>query len=82
MGASKGRAPSCAFWCHVAINDLGHAESCDAVEVDGSLDAHDAMVTYKRAGRKLAVVTVYRDLESVRAELSNGRVGMTGKEEP
>ena len=61
------------FWSQhydVAINYVGHAENWDAVEVDGSLDAHDATVTYKRAGRKLAVVTVYRDLESLRAELA------------
>jgi hypothetical protein len=70
MGASKGQATSCAFWCHVAINYVDQTESWDAVEVDGSLDAHDAMVTYKRTGRKLAVVTVYRDLENVRAKLA------------
>ncbi len=59
------------FWSQhydVAINYVGHAEKWDAIDIDGSLDARDATVTYKRAGRKLAVATVYRDLASLRAE--------------
>ncbi|HVY05197.1 MAG TPA: FAD-dependent oxidoreductase [Burkholderiales bacterium] len=61
------------FWSQhydVAINYVGHAENWDAVEVDGSLDQRDAKVAYKRNGRTLAVATIYRDLESLRAELA------------
>jgi apoptosis-inducing factor 3 len=59
------------FWSQhydVAINYVGHAEKWDAVEVDGSLDARDCAVTYKKAGRTLAVVTISRDLRSLQAE--------------
>jgi apoptosis-inducing factor 3 len=59
------------FWSQhydVAINYVGHAENWDAVEIDGSLDARDCAVTYKKGGRSLAVVTVSRDLQSLRTE--------------
>jgi hypothetical protein len=46
----------------------GHAEKWDAVDIDGSLDAKDATVTYRRGGRILAVATVYRDTASLEAE--------------
>ena len=59
------------FWSQhydVAINYVGHAEKWDAVEIDGSLDARDCAVTYKKGGRTLAVVTISRDLQSLQAE--------------
>ena len=59
------------FWSQhydIALNYVGHAEKWDAIEIDGSLDSHDATVTYKKDGRKAAVVTVFRDLESLKAE--------------
>jgi apoptosis-inducing factor 3 len=60
------------FWSQhydVAINYVGHAEKWDAVEIDGNLEARDCAVTYKKGGRVLAVVTVGRDLQSLKAEL-------------
>ena len=59
------------FWSQhydVAINYVGHAEKWDAVEIDGSLDARDCAVTFKKGGRTLAVATIFRDLQSLRAE--------------
>jgi NADPH-dependent 2,4-dienoyl-CoA reductase/sulfur reductase-like enzyme/nitrite reductase/ring-hydroxylating ferredoxin subunit len=59
------------FWSQhydVAINYVGHAETWDAVEIEGALASRDCAVTYKRNGRTLAVATVSRDLESLRAE--------------
>jgi len=59
------------FWSQhydVAINYVGHAENWDAVEIDGSLDARDCAVTYKKGERTLAVVTISRDLQSLQAE--------------
>ena len=61
------------FWSQhydVAINYVGHAEKWDATEIDGSLDANDCTVTYKLDGRTLAVATIYRDLQSLQAELA------------
>jgi NADPH-dependent 2,4-dienoyl-CoA reductase/sulfur reductase-like enzyme/nitrite reductase/ring-hydroxylating ferredoxin subunit len=66
------------FWSQhydVALNYVGHAESWDKSAVDGSLESRDATVTYSRGGRTLAVVTVSRDRESLRAELAMEREG-------
>jgi NADPH-dependent 2,4-dienoyl-CoA reductase/sulfur reductase-like enzyme/nitrite reductase/ring-hydroxylating ferredoxin subunit len=59
------------FWSQhydVAINYVGHAESFDAVAIDGSLAGRDCKVTYTRGGRALAVATIGRDMVSLKAE--------------
>ena len=61
------------FWSQhydVTINYVGHAEKWDALEIDGSLDARDCAVAYKKGGRTLATVTISRDLQSLQAEAS------------
>jgi NADPH-dependent 2,4-dienoyl-CoA reductase/sulfur reductase-like enzyme/nitrite reductase/ring-hydroxylating ferredoxin subunit len=61
------------FWSRhydVSIRYVGHAERWDRVNVDGSLDARDAAVSFLRGGRTLAVATVSRDRESLEAELA------------
>jgi apoptosis-inducing factor 3 len=68
------------FWSQhydVTINYVGHAEMWDAVEINGTLAARDCTVTYRKNGRTLAVATLSRDLESLRAERemeSKGRI--------
>jgi NADPH-dependent 2,4-dienoyl-CoA reductase/sulfur reductase-like enzyme len=64
------------FWSQhydIPINYVGHAEGWDEVRVDGSPDAHDCTVSYLRANRRLAVATIYRDRESLQAELEMER---------
>jgi apoptosis-inducing factor 3 len=59
------------FWSQhydVVINYVGHAESWDSIDIDGSLKSRDCAVTYKRGGRILAVATIARDLQSLKAE--------------
>jgi NADPH-dependent 2,4-dienoyl-CoA reductase/sulfur reductase-like enzyme/nitrite reductase/ring-hydroxylating ferredoxin subunit len=59
------------FWSQhydVRLNYVGHAEKWDAVNIDGSLDACDCAVTYRKGGRTLAVLTVSRDLQSLQSE--------------
>jgi apoptosis-inducing factor 3 len=59
------------FWSQhydVAINYVGHAEKWDAIDIDGSLDAHDCSLVYKKDGRTLAIATMSRDLRSLQAE--------------
>ncbi len=60
------------FWSQhydVPINYVGHAERWDRVVVDGDIDARDCAVRFQRNGRDLAVATIYRDLESLKAEV-------------
>lgn len=60
------------FWSQhfdVTVSYVGHAEKWDKIEIDGNPSSHDCKVTYLKSGRKLAVATVSRDLESLRAEV-------------
>jgi apoptosis-inducing factor 3 len=60
------------FWSQhydVPINYVGHAERWDSVEIDGSIDSRDCAVRFLRGKRTLAVATIYRDRESLEAEL-------------
>ena len=60
------------FWSQhydVSINYVGHAESWDALAVEGDLQAKDGLVRFKRGGRTRAVASLFRDMESLKAEL-------------
>jgi NADPH-dependent 2,4-dienoyl-CoA reductase/sulfur reductase-like enzyme/nitrite reductase/ring-hydroxylating ferredoxin subunit len=59
------------FWSQhydTTIAYVGHAEQWDRLEIDGDPAAHDCAVSFWHDGRKLAVATVGRDLDSLRAE--------------
>jgi 3-phenylpropionate/trans-cinnamate dioxygenase ferredoxin reductase subunit len=59
------------FWSQhydVTIAYVGHAEHWDRLEVEGDPAAHDCTVNFWYQGRKLAVATVGRDRDSLRAE--------------
>ena len=61
------------FWSQhydVPINYVGHAEKWDDLAIDGDIASKDCIVRYKRGGRTLAVASIYRDIESLKAELS------------
>jgi NADPH-dependent 2,4-dienoyl-CoA reductase/sulfur reductase-like enzyme len=61
------------FWSQhydVPINYVGHAEQWDEIAIDGSVAAKDCLVRYKSKGRVLAVASIYRDLDSLKAELA------------
>jgi NADPH-dependent 2,4-dienoyl-CoA reductase/sulfur reductase-like enzyme/nitrite reductase/ring-hydroxylating ferredoxin subunit len=55
------------------ISYVGHAERWDELVVDGNLAAGDTTVTMRLAGKTLAVITVGRDLDSLRAEVAMER---------
>jgi 3-phenylpropionate/trans-cinnamate dioxygenase ferredoxin reductase subunit len=61
------------FWSQhydVPINYVGHAERWDRIEIDGDIAAKDCAVRFVRGGKALAVATIYRDRESLEAELA------------
>ena len=58
------------FWSQhydVPINYVGHAEKWDAIEIDGDVMKRDCVVRYKLAGKVLAVASIYRDGDSLKA---------------
>ncbi|WP_375785200.1 FAD-dependent oxidoreductase [Bradyrhizobium sp. Pha-3] len=64
------------FWSQhydVPINYVGHAEQWDEIAVDGSIAGRDCMLRYRRRGRVLAVASIYRDRESLEAEIAMQR---------
>jgi NADPH-dependent 2,4-dienoyl-CoA reductase/sulfur reductase-like enzyme len=64
------------FWSQhydVPINYVGHAGSWDELTIDGSIAAKDCLLRYKRNGRVLAVASIYRDTDSLEAELAMER---------
>ncbi|AMA57140.1 FAD-dependent oxidoreductase [Bradyrhizobium sp. CCGE-LA001] len=66
------------FWSQhydVPINYVGHAESFDDVAIDGSISGKDCLLKYRKAGRVLAVASIYRDLDNLKAELEMERSG-------
>jgi len=59
------------FWSQhydVPINYVGHAEKWDTIDTDGDVEKKDCSVSYKREGRTIALVTIFRDLESLEVE--------------
>jgi NADPH-dependent 2,4-dienoyl-CoA reductase/sulfur reductase-like enzyme len=65
------------FWSQhydVPINYIGHAERWDTIAVDGDVKAKDCLLRYRRDGRDLAVASIYRDLDNLKAELAMEQV--------
>jgi NADPH-dependent 2,4-dienoyl-CoA reductase/sulfur reductase-like enzyme len=61
------------FWSQhydVPINYVGHAEKWDEIAIDGDISGKDCLLKYKSGGRVLAVASIYRDLDSLKAELA------------
>jgi NADPH-dependent 2,4-dienoyl-CoA reductase/sulfur reductase-like enzyme/nitrite reductase/ring-hydroxylating ferredoxin subunit len=64
------------FWSQhydVPINYVGHAENWDEIAIDGDIAGKDCLLRYKRKGRTLAVASIYRDVESLQAEVTMER---------
>ena len=80
LGAREKFAAVPFFWSQhydVPINYVGHATAWDALDVDGDIAARDCALRYVRNGRLLAVASMGRDVESLRAEveLENATAG-------
>ena len=60
------------FWSQhydVPINYVGHAESWDEIVTEGDIMRKDGVLRFKRNGRIRAVASIFRDLESLEAEV-------------
>jgi len=61
------------FWSEhydMTLAYVGHAERWDAIEIDGEPERKDCTITFKLTGRTLAVATIFRDRESLLAEVA------------
>ncbi|HWY61394.1 MAG TPA: FAD-dependent oxidoreductase [Rhizomicrobium sp.] len=59
------------FWSQhydVPINYVGHAGKWDEIVGDGDIATRDCLLRFKRGGRVLAAASIYRDVESLKAE--------------
>ena len=54
----------------VPINYVGHAEAWDEIAIDGDIAVKDCLLSYKHAGRVLAVASINRDVANLKAELT------------
>ena len=64
------------FWSahyDVSINYVGHAEKWDTVRVDGDTKARDVSVRFEQGGKLRALATIFRDQESLEAEIEMER---------
>ena len=58
------------FWSQhydVPINYVGHAEKWDEIEMDGDPMKRDCVARYVLGGKTLAVASIYRDIDSLKA---------------
>jgi NADPH-dependent 2,4-dienoyl-CoA reductase/sulfur reductase-like enzyme/nitrite reductase/ring-hydroxylating ferredoxin subunit len=65
------------FWSahyDVSINYVGHAETWDRTQLDGSPSQRNCTVRYFSGTKELAVATIFRDRESLEAEVRMERV--------
>jgi NADPH-dependent 2,4-dienoyl-CoA reductase/sulfur reductase-like enzyme/nitrite reductase/ring-hydroxylating ferredoxin subunit len=61
------------FWSQhydVPINYVGHAEQWDEIVIDGDIKTRNCLLRYKKDGRVIAVASIFRDADNLRAELA------------
>ena len=64
------------FWSQhydVPINYVGHAEKWDDLSIEGNIKSRDCVVRYHRNGRVLATASIFRDVDSLKDEVSMER---------
>ncbi|HTR87649.1 MAG TPA: FAD-dependent oxidoreductase [Reyranella sp.] len=64
------------FWSQhydIPINYVGHAEKWDEIAIDGDIMGKDCLVRYRQKSRTLAVASIYRDVDSLKAEVAMER---------
>jgi len=64
------------FWSQhydIPINYVGHAEKWDDIAIEGDIASRDCVLCYRRGGKTLAVASIFRDKESLEAEIAMER---------
>jgi apoptosis-inducing factor 3 len=64
------------FWSQhydVPINYVGHAEKWDDIAIEGDIANKDCVLRYRRNGKVLAAASIFRDKESLEAEITMER---------
>jgi NADPH-dependent 2,4-dienoyl-CoA reductase/sulfur reductase-like enzyme/nitrite reductase/ring-hydroxylating ferredoxin subunit len=64
------------FWSQhydIPINYVGHAEKWDDIAIEGDIAGKDCVLRYRRGGKTLAVASIFRDKESLEAEIAMER---------
>jgi NADPH-dependent 2,4-dienoyl-CoA reductase/sulfur reductase-like enzyme len=72
LGAAEPFSVVPFFWTEqhgLSLSYIGHAGRWDRIAIDGRLEAQDCTLSYWLGSRRLAVVTIGRDGEGLRAEL-------------
>ena len=76
MGHGEKFAAVPFFWSQhyeVPINYVGHAEHWDQIAIEGDIAGKDCVLRFKGDERTLAIASIFRDHESLQAELSMER---------
>jgi NADPH-dependent 2,4-dienoyl-CoA reductase/sulfur reductase-like enzyme/nitrite reductase/ring-hydroxylating ferredoxin subunit len=64
------------FWSahyDLTVNYVGHAERWDRIDVAGNIEAREAALAFRKAGKTLAVATINRDHVALEAEAAMER---------
>ncbi len=70
LGASEAFEGVPFFWSKhydLTVRYSGHAEDWDSIDIDGDVKARDFSAAYRKGGKTLAVASVKRDLENLKA---------------
>jgi apoptosis-inducing factor 3 len=72
IGAREAFAAVPFFWSQhydISINYVGHAEAWDSLAVEGDIARKDCLLRFKSKGKTIAAASIFRDVESIKAEL-------------
>jgi NADPH-dependent 2,4-dienoyl-CoA reductase/sulfur reductase-like enzyme len=67
------------FWSQhydTGINYVGHADSWDDLVIEGDIAAKDVIVRFKKGGKTLAAASIFRDTDSLEAEIAMEKSGV------
>jgi apoptosis-inducing factor 3 len=76
LGEREKHSAAPFFWSQhydIPINYVGHTEKWDEIAIDGDIAAKDCLLRFKRNGRVLAVVSIFRDVANLESEVAMER---------